>query len=109
MEAGFDWDDARVGGLWSLDVAGAHADQLAVAWLFVCGDFRLGIDRRNAFDVGIDRSTLRVQLQKTDSPPPGPPNACSGLQYLLRYLVRIQSSRLVRQCRRCRVVEHSLS
>ena len=63
MEADFDRDDARVGGLWSIDAAGAHADQFTVAWLSLCGDFRCWINRGNAFDVGIDRLTFRVQLE----------------------------------------------
>ena len=78
MEAGFDWNDARVGGLWGVDAAGAHANQFAVAWLFVCGDLRFRLDRWNAFDVRIDRLAVRVQLEKTDSPPPKPPNACGS-------------------------------
>ena len=30
MEAGFDWHDARTGRLWSIDVAGADANQFVV-------------------------------------------------------------------------------
>ena len=95
MEADFDRDDARVGGIRSIDAARANADQFSFAWLPVCGDFRRWLDRRNAFDVGIDRIAVRVQLEKTDSLSPGPANTRRRLQYLLRYLVRIQSGRLV--------------
>ena len=62
MEADFDRDDARVGGIRSIDAARANADQFSFAWLPVCGDFRRWLDRRNAFDVGIDRIAVRVQL-----------------------------------------------
>ena len=67
MEAGFDRNDARVGGLRSVDVARAHADQLTVVGLPLCGDFWCWIDRGNALDVGIDRLTFRVQLEQADS------------------------------------------
>ena len=95
METATDRDDARVGRLWRVDAAGAYADQLRVAWLFVCGDFWYRLDRRNAFDVGIDRFAIRFQLEKTDSPTPGTANTCSGFQHLLRDLVRVQSGRPV--------------
>ena len=91
METDFDRDDARVGGIWSTDVAGANADQLSFAWLPVCSDFRCWLDRRNAFDVGIDRLAVRIQLEKTDSLSSGPANTRRRFQHLLRYLVRIQS------------------
>ena len=91
MEADFDRDDARVGGIRSLDAARANADQFSFAWLPVCSDFRCWLDRRNAVDVGIDRLAIRSQLEKTDSLSSGPANTRRRFQHLLRYLVRIQS------------------
>src|SRR5215213_309038 len=91
MEAGFDRDDAWGGRLWSIDAAGAYADQLSFAWLPVCSDFRRWLDRRNVVDVGIDRLAVRVQLKETDPLSSGPANSRRRLQHLLRYLVRIQS------------------
>ena len=91
MEARFNRDDARVGGIRSLDAAGAYADQLAVAWVFVCGDVWCRIDFWNVSDVGPDRPAVRVQLQQTDSSSSAPANTRRRLQHLLRRLVRIQS------------------
>ena len=67
METDFDRDDARVGGIWRIDAFGAYSDQFSFAWLPVCSDFRCWLDRRNAFDVGIDRLAIRVHLKKNQS------------------------------------------
>ena len=75
MEAYFNWNDARAGWLRRSDVAGADTNQFILAWLLVCSDIRFRLDRRNAPDVRIDRSAVRVQLEETDSPPPGPTNS----------------------------------
>ena len=104
METGFDRDDARIGGVRRIDAARTHADQLTIAWLLVCGDFRCGIDRGNALDVGIDRFTFRVQLGKAESSSSGTTNSRRRLQHLLRHLVRLQSSHPVKSCQACNPV-----
>ena len=78
MEADIDRDDARSGGLRRVDAAGADANQFVMARLFVCSDVRLRFDSRHATHVRIDRSAVRVQLEETDSPPPGTTNRRSA-------------------------------
>src|SRR6185503_15963892 len=90
MEARADWAGSRARRIRSFDLAGVDADQFVVAWLPLCVDLRCWVDRWNARDVGIDRTTIRVHFQKTHSSPQQSSDTCRRVQHWLWDLVRGQ-------------------
>src|SRR5215510_7834791 len=93
MEAGARRDDARARGIRGVNAVGADADQFVVDRVPVCSDFWFGIDRGNALDVGANRLAVRVHLRETHSRSSWITDSGSGVEYLLWYLVRVQSRR----------------
>ncbi len=91
MEACFDWDDARIGRIRSVDPAGAYANWFIVGWILLCCDFWRWLDHGNAVDVGIDWLAVCTDVTKAESCTPGTTNRGRSSQHLFRCLVRVQS------------------